>query len=126
MKLGAARDQSRKAWRLIVVEVAADSAAFSYRLDRKKLRRARSREGRYLLRTNLVEEDPAKLWSHYLLLVTVEEAFKNLKGDLAIRPIFHQLEARVDLHRLPGLLSARHPGAPLARPGARADAAQRI
>ncbi len=58
----------------------------------------RSREGRYLLRTNLLEEDPAKLWSHYLLLVAVEEAFKNLKGDLAIRPIFHQLEARVEAH----------------------------
>ena len=46
----------------------------------------------------LVEEDPAKLWSHYLLLVAVEEAFKNLKGDLAIRPIFHQLEARIEAH----------------------------
>ncbi len=98
MKLGAARDQSRKAWRLVVIEVAADSATLSYRLDRKKLRQARSREGRYLLRTNLVEEDPAKLWSHYLLLVAVEEAFKNLKGDLAIRPVFHQLEARVEAH----------------------------
>ena len=98
MKLGAARDQSRKAWRLVVVEVATDRAAFSYRLDRKKLRRARSREGRYLLRTNLVAEDPAELWSYYLLLVTVEEAFKDLKGDLAIRPIFHQLEARVEAH----------------------------
>jgi hypothetical protein len=82
MKLGAARDQSRTAWRLAVIEVAADSATFSYRLDRNKLRQIRSREGRYLLRTNLVEEDPAKLWSHYLLLVAVEEAFKNLKGDL--------------------------------------------
>jgi hypothetical protein len=88
MKLGAARDQSRTAWRLVVVEVAADSATFSYRLDRNKLRQARSREGRYLLRTNLAEGDPAKLWSHYLLLVAVEEAFKNLKGDLAIRPVF--------------------------------------
>ncbi len=68
------------------------------RLDRNKLRQARSREGRYLLRTNLVEEDPAKLWSHYLLLVAVEEAFKNLKGDLAIRPVFHQIEARVEAH----------------------------
>jgi hypothetical protein len=38
------------------------------------------------------------LWSHYLLLVAVEEAFKNLKGDLAIRPVFHQLEARVEAH----------------------------
>src|SRR5439155_22113193 len=86
------------AWRLAVIEVAADSAAFSFRLDRDKLRQARSREGRYLLRTNLVEEDPAKLWAHYLLLVAVEEAFKNLKGDLAVRPIFHQLEARVEAH----------------------------
>src|SRR5205807_4398339 len=68
------------AWRLAVIEIAADSAAFSYRLDRNKLRRARSREGRYLLRTNLVEQDPAKLWAHYLLLVAVEEAFKNLKS----------------------------------------------
>src|SRR3954467_13856544 len=68
MKLGAARDQSRIAWRLAVIEVAADAATFSYRLDRDKLRQVRSREGRYLLRTNLVEEDPAKLWSHYLLL----------------------------------------------------------
>jgi hypothetical protein len=66
---GAPRDQSRIAWRLAVIEVAADSATFSYRLDRAKLRQARSREGRYLLRTNLVEEDPAKLWGHYLLRV---------------------------------------------------------
>jgi hypothetical protein len=54
--------QCRKAWRLVVVEMAAGGAAFGYRLDRRKLWRARSREGRYLLRTNLVEEDPAKLW----------------------------------------------------------------
>jgi hypothetical protein len=80
MKLGAARDQSRIAWRLAVIEVSTDSATFTYRLDRDKLRQARSREGRYLLRTNLVEEDPAKLWSQYLLLVAVEEAFKNLKS----------------------------------------------
>jgi hypothetical protein len=98
MKLGAARDQLRSAWRLVAIEVAADSSTFSYRLDRNKLRQTRLREGRYLLRTNLFEEDPAKLWSHYLLLVAVEEAFKNLKGDLAIRPVFHQLEARVEAH----------------------------
>jgi hypothetical protein len=38
------------------------------------------------------------LWSYYLQLVAVEEAFKNLKGDLAIRPIFHQQEARIEAH----------------------------
>src|SRR6201985_3040174 len=96
MKLGAARDQSRTAWRLVTIEVAAEDASFSYRLDRNKLRQTRMREGRYLLRANLLEEDPAKLWGHYLLLMAVEEAFKNLKGDLAIRPVCHQLEARIE------------------------------
>ena len=67
-------------------------------MNREKLRRARRREGRYLLRTNLTETDPAKLWSLYLQLVAVEEAFKNLKGDLAIRPIFHQKENRIEAH----------------------------
>ena len=87
MRLGAARKQARTAWRLLAIEVAADSAAFSYGLDRAKLRRARRREGRYLLRTNLSDDDPARLWGLYLQLVSVEEAFRNLKGDLAIRPI---------------------------------------
>jgi transposase len=98
MKLGAARAKAPTAWRLVEVKVATRGATFTYRLDRAKLRQARRREGRYLLRTNLTEHDPAKLWAYYLQLVAVEEAFKNLKGDLAIRPIFHQLEARVEAH----------------------------
>src|SRR6201988_4137437 len=98
MRLGAARKQARTAWRLITIDVAADSATLSYRLDRAKLRRARRREGRYLLRTNLIGDDPARLWGLYLQLVSVEEAFKNLKGDLAIRPIFHQDQARIEAH----------------------------
>jgi hypothetical protein len=98
MKLGAAKQKAPSAWRLIEIEVAEHKASFTYRLHREKLRRARRREGRYLLRTNLTESDPAKLWSLYLQLVTVEEAFKNLKGDLAVRPIFHQKEKRVEAH----------------------------
>ena len=98
MRLGAARKQARTAWRLIAIEVAADSAALSYRLDRAKLRHARRREGRYLLRTNLTDDDPVRLWGLYLQLVSVEEAFRNLKGDLAIRPIFHQDAARIEAH----------------------------
>src|SRR6202521_3884265 len=105
MRLGAARKQARTAWRLIAIEVAADSAALSYRLDRAKLRRARRREGRYLLRTNLTDDDPARLWGLYLQLVSVEEAFRNLKGDLAIRPIFHQDAARIEAHIFIALLA---------------------
>jgi hypothetical protein len=98
MKLGAAKQKAPKAWRLIEVEVAKQKASLTYRLHRGKLRSARRREGRYLLRTNLTETDPAKLWSFYLQLVAVEEAFKNLKGDLAIRPIFHQHQDRIEAH----------------------------
>ena len=58
----------------------------------------RRREGRYLLRTNLCEYDPAQLWRLYIQLVEVEAAFKNLKGDLQLRPIYHQLEHRIEAH----------------------------
>lgn len=56
----------------------------------------RRREGRYLLCTNLTAADPAQLWQFYLQLVEVEAAFKTLKGDLAIRPVFHQLQPRIE------------------------------
>lgn len=57
-----------------------------------------AREGAYLLRTNLTAEKPAELWQQYVQLTEVEAAFRALKSDLAIRPIFHQLERRVKAH----------------------------
>jgi hypothetical protein len=98
MKLGAARARAPTAWRLVDIEMDKESAMFIYTLNRQKLRRIRRREGRYLLRTNLTENDPALLWQYYTQLITVEEAFKNLKGDLAIRPVFHQEQRRIEAH----------------------------
>jgi transposase len=98
MKLGAARAKARAAWRLIDVDVARDGIAFSFALNRQKLRQARRREGRYLLRTNLCGRDPAQLWQFYIQLVEIEAAFKNLKDDLQLRPIYHQLEQRIEAH----------------------------
>jgi transposase len=98
MKLGAAKEKSPAAWRLVEVRVDAQTPTFSYHLRKDKLRQVRRREGRYLLRTNLTGTDPAQLWRYYIQLVQVEEAFKNLKGDLAVRPIFHQLEHRIEAH----------------------------
>jgi transposase len=98
MKLGAAQSKAPAAWRLISIELAPQGTSFGYWLNRKKLREVRRREGRYLLRTNLTESDPAKLWEYYLRLVAIEEAFKTLKGDLSIRPIFHQDEQRIQAH----------------------------
>ena len=98
MKLGAARAKARVGWRLVEVKLDKASAAFTFTLNRDKLRKLRRREGRYLLRTNLAESDPAILWQYYIQLVAVEEAFKNLKADLAIRPVFHQEERRIEAH----------------------------
>ena len=98
MKLGAAQSQSPSAWRLVEVTLDDQGASFSYALRRNKLREVRRREGRYLLRTNLTSSDPAELWRYYIQLVQVEQAFKDLKGDLAVRPIYHQLEHRVEAH----------------------------
>jgi transposase len=103
MKLGAARQQWPAAWRLVAIRVPKsqediNEQTFIWRLRKTKLREVRRREGRYLLRTNLTETDPAKLWQYYTQLTQVEEAFKNLKGDLALRPLYHQKEDRIEAH----------------------------
>jgi transposase len=98
MKLGAARAKAPAAWRLVDVAVAPEGAAFSFTLDRDKLRQGRRREGRYLLRTNLTGKDPAELWRFYIQLVEIEAAFKTMKDDLHLRPIHHQLEHRIEAH----------------------------
>ena len=84
--------------RLINIEIPASGTAFSFTLNRNKLREIRRREGRYLLRTNLNSRDGADLWQFYIQLTEVEAAFKNLKVDLQLRPIHHQLEHRIEAH----------------------------
>src|SRR6516225_1806080 len=79
MKLGGARSKAPAAWRLVDVEVDKKRPSFTFALNRKKLLMTRRREGRYLLRTNLTDNDPAQLWQYYIQLVAVEEAFRNLK-----------------------------------------------
>lgn len=98
MKLGAARANAPAAWRLIDIKLPPRGAVFKFELNRQKLRQLRRREGRYLLRTNLCGNDPAHLWQFYIQLVEIEAAFKNLKDDLGLRPIYHQLEQRIEAH----------------------------
>jgi hypothetical protein len=97
LKLGAARQRWPAAWRLVHATPQPDGTLL-VGLNRAKLRQVRRREGRYLLRTNLTDRDPASLWELYVRLVQVEEAFKTLKGDLALRPIHHQVPSRIEAH----------------------------
>lgn len=98
MKLGAARQQSPSAWRLVRIQLPKEEKKFEFKLLKEKLRQVRRREGRYLLRSNMPERSPKELWEFYLQLVRVEEVFRQLKGDLAIRPIFHRNEHRIEAH----------------------------
>ena len=103
LKLGSAKQQWRAAWRLVALQIpkageAVNAQSFGFTLRKDKLRQVRRREGRYLLRSNLSGEDPGKLWQFYVQLTQVEAAFKDFKDDLALRPIFHQLERRIEAH----------------------------
>jgi transposase len=109
-KLGAAQAQAGRAQRLIQVQVPAEGEAvnpetFTFKLLRSKLRQWRRKEGRYILRSNLPRQQGAQLWELYLLLAEIEVAFKNLKGDLRIRPIFHSDQNRIEAHIFVAFLS---------------------
>lgn len=97
LKIGRAAAQAGAAAGLVRASVSA-GGALTYQLDRDKLRRVRQREGRYLLRTNLAATDPELIWRCYMQLVLVEEAFRTLKGDLALRPIYHKEPERIEAH----------------------------
>lgn len=104
LKLGAAKGDAGNAWRLVEVCVPAAGDAvgtqpFRFALRKDKLRAAIRSEGRYLLRSNdLSGADPAVLWQRYIQLTEIEEAFRNLKGHLAIRPIHHRTDWRIEAH----------------------------
>ena len=63
-----------------------------------------AREGAYLLRTNLEGESAHELWTKYIQLTEAEAAFRALKSELSIRPLFHQIEPRVKAHILVAFL----------------------
>src|ERR1700690_1015925 len=110
MRVGAAKTDVGRAFGFVKINLPAAGQevtreTFRFQLDKAKLKEAELRDGHYLLRTNLVAEDPAVLWDRYMQLTQIEAAFKCLKSDLGIRPIYHQLEHRVDAHILVAFLA---------------------
>lgn len=110
MRVGAAKTEAGRAFGFVKITlpkagqpVTRDS--FTFQVDKAKLNDAELRDGHYLLRTNLAAEDPAVLWDRYMQLTQIEAAFKCLKSDLGIRPIYHQLEHRVEAHILVAFLA---------------------
>jgi hypothetical protein len=110
LRLGAAKKEAGGAWRFVQVRVPREGEAvtresFHFQVDKPKLQKAEAQDGHYLLRSNLVGEDPAVLWERYVQLTQIEAAFKTLKSELGIRPLYHQLERRVEGHILIAFLA---------------------
>lgn len=110
LRIGAAKKEAGRAFGFVKIQLPkagqeVTRETFTFELNKAKLKAAENKDGHYLLRTNLVAEDPAVLWDHYMQLVQIEAAFKCLKSELGIRPIHHQLEHRVDAHILVAFLA---------------------
>ena len=110
MRVGAAKTEVGRAFGFVRITLPGAGpevmrASFHFDVDEANLKDAELRDGHYLLRTNLVAEDPALLWDRDIQLTQIEAAFKCLKSALGIRPIYHQLEQRVEAHILVALLA---------------------
>jgi transposase len=71
---------------------------FHYQLNAEAYHEKSDRDGSYILRSNVKQADATTAWSMYMQLVWIESAFKSMKSDLAIRPIFHKVQPRVEAH----------------------------
>ena len=122
LKLGAAKKEAGRAYHLVEIQLPDPNQpvtpeTFTFSLRRDKLRTVRRREGRYLLRSNLPNEDPATLWQYYIRLTEIEQAFKELKTrprdppDLSSDRQTHRSPHLYRLHRvLPACdVEAAHP-----------------
>jgi transposase len=103
MRIGAAKSKAGRAAAYVQLRLPAKGEpvtreTFSFKLDREKFAKAELRDGHYLLRSNVTADDPKILWERYVQLTEIEAVFKALKSDLAVRPIHHQLEHRVEAH----------------------------
>ena len=101
-RLGRLKLQYSRVARAYTFNVEGDGTtlAFSWTKDQAKADYQRHSEGAYLLRTNLKGHEEAELWTMYMQLNDAEAAFRTLKQDLSIRPIYHQREQRVNAHVL--------------------------
>ena len=110
LRLGAAKKEAGRAFGFVKIRVPQATEqvtreTFTFATDKERLRKAEQRDGHYLLRSNLTAEDPGVLWERYVQLTQIEAAFKAMKSELGLRPIYHQLGHRVEAHILVAFLA---------------------
>ena len=82
-------------WRM---EYDAAQQKLDWQEDQEKKQRALRLDGAYLLKTDRKDLTAEEAWHLYILLTRVEDAFRDMKSPLSERPIFHQLQNRVETH----------------------------
>ena len=103
-RLAVAGSKAGGSWKMISITIPKEGEkvtpeTFKWKLDWERIREARANdEGTYLLRTNLPECDPKTLWKRYMIQGEIEYAFRELKNDLGLRPVYHQLDDRIEAH----------------------------
>jgi hypothetical protein len=110
LRLGAAKKEAGRAFGFVRMHLPSAGEGvtrqtFTFAVDKEKLKKSELCDGHYLLRSNLAGEDPAVLWELYIQLTQIEAAFKTRKSELGLRPIYHQLENRVEAHILVAFLA---------------------
>jgi Transposase DDE domain len=103
LRIGAAKNEAGRAFGFVPMRLPQEGEevtrqTFTFRLEKEKLQKAELGDGHYLLRSNLLGENPSVLWECYILLTQIEAAFRTLKSELGLRPIYHQVEKRVEAH----------------------------
>ena len=105
--IGRLQERHPQAWRWLQWELKASDAglAFDWDWDREKFKKSVAAEGAYLLRAHWPDcRDPATLWQTYMQLSEAESAFRTLKSEVKVRPIWHWTADRVDAHVLVAFL----------------------
>ncbi len=75
-----------------------ETTGFSWKEDVSKKEKSENVDGSYILKTTRKDLTDEQAWKTYTLLTKVESAFRDLKGPLSVRPVFHHLEKRVESH----------------------------
>ena len=96
--IGRIKERYPRAARYYDITYDPESKTFAYPVNAEKLRKAEELDGSYLLRSDREDLDADEAWRTYMLLTRAENAFRDLKSPLALRPIHHQVERRVDTH----------------------------
>jgi transposase len=96
--IGKLKERYPKARRFVDIKLSDNPTSLTYTWQLAKFKAALARDGAYLLRSNQGGWSALEFWETYVQLTVVERAFRVLKSELLLRPIWHQYSGRTEAH----------------------------